>query len=139
MFPYFGNYMHFLFLLFLYLWSGFSQINEKALSPTCKQKIPGIELHASFMIEWLFFRHSSADTRPSTGHQHDDNHIHTRQYSVDFSSLTRQGSNCSITRTPSTHSMSRLTLMQDARSISRPVPYESLSSRLASAQPMAGK
>ncbi|KAL4237686.1 BTB/POZ domain-containing protein kctd3 [Mactra antiquata] len=89
-------------------------------------------------------RHSSADTRPGTSH-HDDNRSHMRQTSVDFSALAHLGTSSSINRTshginrtPSTHSMSRLSTSNDTRGISRPVPYESLSSRLASAQPQAG-
>ncbi|XP_060588703.1 BTB/POZ domain-containing protein KCTD3-like isoform X1 [Ruditapes philippinarum] len=80
-------------------------------------------------------RHSSVDPRPGDSNQ-DDVHTHARQMSVDFSALMHHGS--SIARTPSTHSMSRLSLSTDARSISRPVPYESLSTRLAHAQPMSG-
>lgn len=81
-------------------------------------------------------RHSSADAQPGPSQPHGEIPAHVRQTSVDIATLTRQGS---ITRTPSTHSMSRLAaLSTDARSISRPVPYESLSTRLASAQPCAG-
>ncbi|WAR20344.1 KCTD3-like protein [Mya arenaria] len=82
-------------------------------------------------------RHSAAEALSSPSRM-DDTHAHTRQTSVDLSALARGGSQSSITRTPSTHSLSRLTLSADARSISRPVPYETLSSRLANATPTHG-
>ncbi|KAH3845079.1 BTB/POZ domain-containing protein KCTD3-like isoform X2 [Dreissena polymorpha] len=83
-------------------------------------------------------RHSSAETTQSGFRQEENHSSHMRQASVDISSLERQGSSSTLTRTPSTHSLSRLTLSAEARSISRPVPYEALTSRLANATKTAG-
>lgn len=77
-------------------------------------------------------RHLSADSRPGTSQ--DDSHCHVRQASVDISALQRRGSCISIPRSPSTHSLSRLSTAADVKTISRPVAYESLSNRLANTQ-----
>lgn len=96
------------------------------------------QITSAIILTFCLIRHSSADPR-SGQLPNDDGHAHMRQMSVDFSTLNRHGSQSSIARTPSTHSMSRLSVCGELKSISRPVPYESLSSRLASAQPIAGK
>ena len=74
------------------------------------------------------------DPRPSTSRQSTPSSTHSRQASLDLSGASRNGSVTSLGRVPS-----RQPSLADLRQVSRPVSYESLSSRLASTAGQVGR
>ena len=95
------------------------------------------------IILFFFYRHSSVDPRPTTSRQTTPSTNLSRQASLDLSGSqnSRNGSLSSLARVPSTLPSAQPSTqpsLSDLRQVSRPVSYESLSSRLAHAADHGG-